>query len=488
MSSVATVAKNSVWLVVPPLVLNIISIVATAYIARVLGQADYGRFVLAISFIQLFTPFANMGLRAVTVRHVAQHRDEARGYVSKMLAARFALALVVVTVIAIAVNLMGYDARTRFVVYLAALTLLSQSLSTTFQDMFQAFENMAHAAYSQFTGGVTLTILSVLVLYVGFGLTALTLTYVAGSVVTLGVAWYLAARSGRRPGFSFDWAFAKENLVRGAPFFYPSIVAVVGVKIGTILLSVLGTEAAVGILGAALTLVDRLTILPDGMCTALYPSLAHLYSKSPESAGHLFRRYLEYAISIGLPIAVGTTLVAGPLIELMFGSEFAAAAQVLRVLIWWFFITFLTTMQSWTLGAINQEKKPPIAVLVTTPLYVGFNVALIPLYRELGTAYANVLAACVSLAILSYFIKKHFVRQMLTWDRIARIALANAAMGAAVYPMTQLNLFAAVGVGVVTYAIAVRVFGVVSREEQDAAWKIVATRLGRAPRNSAPED
>ena len=77
------VVKNSLWLSIQPLKLNVISIFAIGYIARVLGQEEYGRFLFAFTFVSMFSPISNFGSRAITVRSIGESRESAAPLLGK---------------------------------------------------------------------------------------------------------------------------------------------------------------------------------------------------------------------------------------------------------------------------------------------------------------------------------------------------------------------------------------------------------------------
>ena len=167
------VIKNSFWLIVQPLFLNFLSIFATAYIARKLGVDYYGKFTFAIAFVAMFAPIVNLGLRPLTIRELAEKRDNQRNFIGKMLTLRFLLSLVAVSIIFAAMNLMRYPPLIRYIVYIASLTLIFQAITSTLNDVFQAREEMKYVAWVQFVSGFTLTILSIIVLFIGFKLIGL---------------------------------------------------------------------------------------------------------------------------------------------------------------------------------------------------------------------------------------------------------------------------------------------------------------------------
>ena len=98
----------------------------------------------------------------------------------------------------------------------------------------------------------------------------------------------------------------------------PGVLNAITAKIGVVMLAKFSGDAAVGTYAAANGLVERLYNIPDSIGMAVFPTIAVLYSISRQEAGVLFRRVVSYAIMLGLPIAVGTTVLADPIVTLVY--------------------------------------------------------------------------------------------------------------------------------------------------------------------------
>ena len=455
------ILKNSLLMVGQPLLLNILSLFAIGYIARVLGQTDYGRFTFAFALVAMLFPFANLGLRAVTVRHVAQHRDTAAGFIDTILSARIMLALLTVTAGAIGMSLTGYAWETKLVVYLALTTIVLQSATTTFYDVFEAHECLQRIALGQVVAGTILTILSVAVLFVGFRLTGLTVVYVVGSVLALVMAWTQFVRHHHRPAVAIDIRRSWQRIVEGAPFFVPSLIASAGSKVGIMILAGVSGDAAVGLYGAASGLVERLLIIPDGICSAFYPTMIGLYQRSPQEAGQLFRKFFFYLLLLGLPIAVGTTLLAGPILALVYGRGFADGARILQILAWWTFATFASSLQFWTLGAIHRERVGGLIAIGATVTNVLLSAILIPVYGATGAAAATLGSALLSFVLATGVLSRCLAVRLVDPRQLAKVVVAVAMMALVCWWLRHANVALVVAAGAAVYACAVWGFGII---------------------------
>ncbi|MFA5014846.1 MAG: flippase [Actinomycetota bacterium] len=476
LSSTQKVTKNSIWLIIQPLILNVISIFVIGYIAQTLGQADYGKFVFAFTFVAMFGSITSMGLRTITVREIAEDKNKVSIFLGKILTLRFFLALIVVVAVFFAVNLMHYPQITKIIVYIVSLTVIFNTISSAFIDTFQAYEMMEYVAYTQFISGIVLTALSVIVLYIGYRLIGLTLVYCFGSFLALVVAALYLFRKITIPRITIDFSLWKQSLYKGAPFFYPSLVTSIGAKIGIIFLSKMSGDISVGIYGAANNLVEKLVMIPDGVGTAIFPTMATVYKSSKNDAAHLFQRFFLYLFLIALPIAVGTTILATPIIISIYGVEYQESILILQILIWWLLFTFLAMIQSYALGAIHQEKKAAMSSYIASPFCIVLNLLLIPHFKHIGAAISSAIAGVISFVILSIFIKKYLINNLFKNKAFVKIIIANILMGFFVFLVRKYNVLLSISLGVIIYSLTILFFRLVTVYDLVKLWNAFVNR------------
>ncbi|MEI6669946.1 MAG: flippase [Acidobacteriota bacterium] len=470
------VLRNSLWMIAQPLLLNALSIVVIGYMTRVLGQADYGRFIFGFSFVAIFSSFTNLGLRAVTVREVAKHSSLPREFVDRIFTTRLILALLSASVAVVAISLTSHDPGTKWVVCLASLTIVLQAVTTTFQDVFQARERMALVASIQAASGLVLTAGSVVALIIGMRLKGVTASYVLGGAFGLAVSWMWFVRDFQPPRWKVDVSDAWATICHAAPFFVPLQLSIAGNKLAVVILSSVSGYGAAGLFGAASGLVERLSVIPDGICSALYPAMANSYSHDPDQARRLFRQFFLYSLMLALPLAVGTTLLAPRILALVYGAAFSEAAAVLRVLVWCLFISFLASVNGWTLLAIHRERQDGVVKLASTAVNVSLCIVLIPWYGERGAAWASLCAAGLDGVLLSVLINRYLSVRILDISQGLRVLAATAVMAVACHLARDLNVVVVIGVGIVTYFVALVSSGILPKDE----WRdVLEIFLGR---------
>lgn len=462
MSSTKKVIRNSSMLIVQQLVLNIISIAVTGYIARSLGQADYGKLMFAFSFVPLFLPVVNLGISSIMTREVAQHKDQTGFIVSRILPLRLILSLIAMAGVAVAVNLMGYPADTKLAVYIASLTIFTSALNYTYTSALQGHEKIKAIAGAQMISGLATMTMSVAVLFTGGRLIGQSIVYVIGQAMWLVIVVWYAHRTFFMQLPRIDTVVWRTYIAKGMHFILPAMVTMMGAKMGIIMLSAFCSDRAAGIYGAANGLIERLMVIPDAIATAIFPAMVVAFSVSHEEAQRLFSNFYGYLIMLGLPLAVGTTILAGPLIRLIYGVQYAPSAPVLQILIWWLFFSFMLFIQSTTLNALHREKDVARTTYFSTVTYLVLSFVFIKAWGEKGAA-----VACVCGVILNYSLLRRMLRQHLgggiELSRILRIIAASLVMGVAVYAVRHVNLALSTVAGIITYAVmafALKLIGV----------------------------
>src|SRR5262249_62372061 len=73
-------------------------------------------------------------------------------------------------------------------------------------------------------------------------------------------------------------------------------------------------------------------MVPAMLTLTVFPEFARAAAASQQQFTELLRQFVRVVVTVGLPVAVVLAFVAGPLIVLLFGSDFASAADVLVIL------------------------------------------------------------------------------------------------------------------------------------------------------------
>lgn len=466
------VVKNSFWIIAQTLFLNLMSLFVIGYIARTLGNENFGIFNFAFTFVAIFMPFVNFGLGSLATREIAEHPESASFYMGRLLCLRICMSMIVYAAIIVAVISMGYSKTMFITISIAALNVIFNSFTATCNSAFQGIERMGRMAFIQFTSGLVLTILSVSILLFGFRLYALTVVYVFGSFLASIISIVYILKMIGIHGFHFDFDFAKKSIVSGFPLFLPGFISGLSAKFGIIVLEKIYGASSVGIYSAASGLIDKLMVIPDGICTAIFPTIATLYTVSRPESISLLRKFHAYLIIIGLPIAVGTTLIANPVIQLIYGNMYSGSVVPLQLLGWNLVIAFSTSIQGWTLGAIHQEKYVAKVSFVIAALSIPLYILLIHDYGLLGLITSIIIINLANWIFQRNALRRHLADPIFNRIMYVKIIVANIFMFISVFPLRS-KLLLAVPLAVVIYILFLFVLKIISKGDIEKIRSIV---------------
>ena len=231
------------------------------------------------------------------------------------------------------------------------------------------------------------------------------------------------------------------------------------------LLSLFHGDAATGIYSAAYTLIFSVAAISNVINTALFPTLSRQSMLNPGALPAVYGRSLKLLMIIALPIAVGGWAVTPQLVGALLGAQYAASAQVLRVIIWVVPFMFASEFLGYVVVIAGHEKRGARAIIISSSANVLGNLLLIPRFGLPAAAIMTVLTEVV--LVLQYvWMLRPELRAMRALDALLRPLAAAAVMGVVcLLLLPRLPLFATIGLSAVTYAAGLLLTGAVGASD-----------------------
>lgn len=198
-------------------------------------------------------------------------------------------------------------------------------------------------------------------------------------VAALGGA-YLFRRDGiARPNL----AQAREWISYGLRYSTIQLLNLITLRFDQLILGWLGTTAAVGVYSIAASLSEGILL-----ATAAIGLIVFLDS-AKEGVGNPFRRKLILTVLASSAAAALLALVAGPLVQALFGNRYDSAAALTRILSIGVPGLVVLRMITNRLAGANQPGVASIYALVTLVVTTGLDLILIPSHGATGAAWAS---------------------------------------------------------------------------------------------------
>jgi O-antigen/teichoic acid export membrane protein len=376
-----------------------LSILTSALVARALGLEQTGLVTLAMASVSIVVQFIDVRTSEALIRFMGnalarEERDEALSYfhigllVDVVVAA---LALLVVLLIVPPI-LNGYADRDRllplFSIYV--LTTPFTILQNTFEAAFTIYRRFRLQTLLDI--GMAVLSLIVLVALSASGMEAVIWGYVVVAIVNLvvtgGVSLGLlqqGLRGAKGTGY-------RERLRQFMPFaLHTSLMGSIkaaAVHFDALLLGGLRGPADVALFDKARSALSLLSLPVSPVSSVIYPMMNEAWAKKdPARLRYLIQRFMVFSLVVGLAGAVVFFIAADWLVILIYGTEFAAAAGLLRIML---IGIVLELVMGWVRTVAMVAGRPQLVTYTGLTAIIGRYVATVPLIGALGAAGAAI--------------------------------------------------------------------------------------------------
>ena len=397
-----------------------LSALGSVLLLRYLSVDDFGRYMTVAALIAIVSGFSEAGLSTVGARELALHNDPMRRdrFLSNLLGLRLVLtSLGVVAAVAFA-SVVGYDRTLVLGTALMGVGLLLTSAQLTVtlplsvelaMGRLSAAELVKQAVMVASIGALVAVEAALLAFFgvqILVGLTVLVATpWLVGRVA---VVW--------RPAFGrSEW----RSLLRLAlPLSFSAAIAVLYFRVLVVLCSLISTPYQTGLLATSFRVVELLYGLGAVAASVALPVL----SASAHDRGRLAymtQRITEVALLTGCYLAIVVFAVAAPILRLLGGPEYEAAAPVLEIQVFALIPSFLGQVWLMALVALGRMTALAIASGVGLVLTGGLGAALVVADGARGGAIAALAGesalAIVLLVMLTLARPGHRLRAGIAW-------------------------------------------------------------------------
>jgi O-antigen/teichoic acid export membrane protein len=454
---------------------------------RVLGAEGVGAYTFAGVLTTYFDIVVGWGLATLITRDVARDRASAGRYLGNGAALRLVLWLGAVGVTWLLVGPLGstldISAPLALAIWLLVIGLLPSLLSGVLSALFMAHERMDLPAAVTVFSTISKVVLGLVALLVGWGYVGLAAVSIVTNVATLALLAVLYGVLIGWPRPSVDPRFCWLLLGTSFPLMVNGLLNQLFFKVDVLLLKPLAGDQALGWYSAAYKLIDGLQVIPASFVLALFPLLSRYAVEDRQHLARLGETGLKVLLVAAFPVAVGTTLLAGPIIQVLAGPDYLPeSAWAIQILIWYLPIGFTNGLLQYVLIAVNRQRTLSVAFGIGLAFNVAANLALIPVYGYLAAAVVTVFSELVLLAPFLWVTSRE-VGSLAVLGVAWRPALAAAIMAGPVWLVGAWSAPLAIVAGALVYGAALLALRVITPEERAE----LRSLLSRSPHRGRQE-
>lgn len=422
------VVLNSLLKVTSTVVLSLLSIrLMTGY----LGQDGFGKYATILAFFAFFTAIIDLGLGSVTAREISREGADEGKILGNVFALRLSSSLLLLLVAPVVVYFFDYAADVKIGIFIAALATAFSTFSFVLNAIFQKNLAMDRVAMVEFIGKLIQVGLIVLIVQQDWGFIAIAGTIIASLSFNATVAFILSRRYATFR-LHFDFSYWKEFLRQSFPMGVTAIITFTYFKMDTILLSVLQSNAHVGIYNVAYKIMENLIFFPAMLAGLILPLLSRYIFTDRDRFEEIANKTFKVFVIAIVPIVIGTWFLAPDIIAIVSGQGFEESATVLRILIFALVFIFFGSYFNMLLIVGNAQKKLMQTLIFAAIFNIALNLFLIPRYSYIGSA-STALATEALVVFLTALLTFRSIQYIPSMERIFPVFLSGGVMAGVLF-------------------------------------------------------
>ena len=415
-------ARGTFFLATGNTIFLIISVITVFIVPRLLGAELYGVYTLSLTIPSLFLLFVDFGLnQALTHFSASLHSKDQTGRLAKILQHGI-LFKTVIAIIIFSVVFLFSDHLAKYIlnrpdygvyIRLSSLGMIFQSLFNTTRSIFVGLDHTGYSAIAITIQALVKTILSSLLVYLGFGvvgaITGYVMGYVIAAIVSVGyliIKLYKPLLTGKDENDAVKPL--KSMLSYGLPLYLSDLILGLSSQLQMVILAIFSLDTAIGNFKASLNFIALPTILTKAVIMSLLPAFSKLH-KDSEKSKTFFTLANKYTAMLIIPVTTMLIILSEELVQIIYGASYQSAPFLLSLSAIPF---FLVGLGSFTLGSFfNGLGETKVTFKTTIVSFVVFAV-LAPLltktYNIPGLIIALTFSTLIETILSAYVAKTRF--------------------------------------------------------------------------------
>ena len=408
------IASNTVYQIIGKVATMSITILATVLITRLYGREAYGEFSLMQGWPALVFIIVDFGLNAIATRELSKDFSKANKYIGNILLVRLLLSLFFIVTLGVALAFFPYSEGLKFGIRLCLLLILTQSLFTTTNIVFQTKLRYDLSTISLVSGYAVVLAAILAFSYYNLSVVWVSFSYVLGGIATFLVALHFLGTLGVKPDYRFDKEIVKNLFWQTLPIGIMFIFSQMNFKEDEILLSVmklptkfgLNNTESVAVYALPYKIFEVALVIPTFFMNSVYPVMVRHMTENSKKLRKTFMNTIWVLVIAGLGAGLMGILFSKLAINLLGGSEFHQSVVVLKILLGGLVFYYITQPISWLIVTLNKQKYLPWVYLIAAVFNLAMNLVFIPKYSFYAAAIVTHTSEVLILIMLIFVAKK----------------------------------------------------------------------------------
>jgi len=470
---------------------GLLSIIVIKLLTNYLSQEQYGDYNFIYDFLAVFGIMADLGLYTVAVREMSKDESSIPVLLGNILTIR--------TMVAILVMLLAIGGgfllpiispehakdRVPIGIAIASITVLLALLNGTLTSVLQVRYRMAQSAIALVAGKIISIAYIAYIVVIALTRDPQTGFYhvigagIIGNIAMLATtSWYTRRLTEIR--YRFDWTLIRGVFIKALPYGLALILSTIYFRLNTILLFNLKGSQEVAFYSVGMRLVESLLIISLYFMNSVLPILTKSIESRDNRHGRIIQNAFEFLAIMGFGVVSGGCVLAYPIVAVISEPKYLSRISEgiygsdigLQILLFALMFSFINTLFSFILIAVNQQKKLLVINIGAIFINLVINMLIIPKYGFRGAAATSVVAECYIL-MATFLASRRYLAYRIHFTNLFKIIGASLVMAGVVYAardpsfalMQNKNILLLIPLGGLLYAIFLWLTGVITSEK-----------------------
>lgn len=381
------------------------SFVVLVLVARLWAKPALGEYSTVYGWFTIFHYLSLFGIGEFISKEIGANPSGASKYLTHGLL--FGLLSSIVCGIAMVAGavLFNYNDDVEHGILILVLALPAGAMSIICISMFTAFQAIRLIAFTSFLQSSLFLLLSVAVIFNGYGLVALVwcllIAWIVGSVINIAIAHRYVAKI----RLKIDWDFLRGLLAPIIAFGLTGLAGQIFLRVDIIMLSKIKDMDSVALFTPASKTLEICSMLPLTFYILILPIAARvlkdIHNRMPSQLENSIKQlFILVFLEFGLVF-----FFAESVLTIIYGNVYTEATGPLRILI--VALLFMTGEMTLVMccQAGGHHKLAMLVAIVRTSGKIILSFILIPIWGPMGAALATLISIAVSFAVLNHFVR-----------------------------------------------------------------------------------
>jgi O-antigen/teichoic acid export membrane protein len=443
------IAYNTIVSVVGRVIATALALIIIGFLARYLGQTGFGQYTTVLAFLYIFTVLADLGLYSICLRDISRPGADESKIASNVFTLRFFVGLFVFAAAPLVALFFPYSFETKLGILVGAAGFWLLSNNQVLMGVFQKYLQIDKVALAELLGRVFQLGLVAFFIWQKMGFLFIVSALVGGALVNFILVFYFVQKY-IPIKWRFDFSFWRQLLKQSLPLGVAAILVMIYFKLDTVMLSVMKSQAEVGIYGLAYKILESLIFFPAMFVGLVMPIMSKYAFSQREKFKKITQQTLDVLLIVVIPLIVGTFFLSPKIVALIGGQEFILSAGVLNILIIATGIIFLGTLFSNMIISLEKQKTLAYIYGLGALINVTTNLIFIPKYSYYGAAGTTVLTELVVTGLM-LMVLYQAIKELPSFHLVFKYILAALVMALFLYFFSDWNLLLLIILAVLVY-------------------------------------